>query len=126
MVGSLGAYVSVVDFHRMLANAGIEVKVFRNKEGTYKAAGMPGAPISDEHEAEFTRQAQRSFDLFRADVLRPVRTFPMKRCRDRSSMGIRPSAMAWSMPWEIRITPRRWPAGWRPLTELTFHTRTKR
>jgi signal peptide peptidase SppA len=70
MVGSIGAYVSVVDFHRMLANAGIEVKVFTNKEGTYKAAGMPGAPVSDEHAAEFTRQAQRSFDLFRADVLR--------------------------------------------------------
>ena len=31
---------------------------------------MPGAPISDEHAAEFTRQAQRSFDLFRSDVLR--------------------------------------------------------
>ncbi|MCZ7636760.1 MAG: S49 family peptidase [Verrucomicrobia bacterium] len=70
MVGSIGAYVSVVDFHRMLANAGIEVKVFTNKEGTFKAAGMPGAPINDDHAAEFTRQAQRSFDVFRADVLR--------------------------------------------------------
>lgn len=70
MVGSIGAYVSVVDFHRMLANAGIEVKVFANREGTYKAAGMPGAPISDDHAAEFSRQAQRAFDLFRSDVLR--------------------------------------------------------
>jgi hypothetical protein len=26
--------------------AGIEVKVFTNKEGTYKAAGMPGAPVA--------------------------------------------------------------------------------
>jgi len=70
MVGSIGAYVSVVDYHRMLANAGVEVKVFRNKEGTFKAAGMPGAAITDEHAAEFTRQAQRSFDVFRSDVLR--------------------------------------------------------
>jgi len=70
MVGSIGAYVSVVDFHRMLANAGIEVKVFTNKEGTFKAAGMAGAPVSADHAAEFTRQAQRSFDVFRADVLR--------------------------------------------------------
>ena len=46
MVGSIGAYVSVVDFHRMLANAGIEVKVFTNKEGTYKAAGTRGKPSS--------------------------------------------------------------------------------
>jgi signal peptide peptidase SppA len=76
MVGSIGAYVSVVDFHRMLENAGIEVKVFRNKEGTYKAAGMPGAPISDEHAAEFTRQAQRSFDVFRADVLKARNNVP--------------------------------------------------
>jgi signal peptide peptidase SppA len=70
MVGSIGAYVSVVDFHRMLANAGIEVKVFANKEGTYKAAGLPGAPVTADHAAEFTRQAQRSFDVFRTDVLR--------------------------------------------------------
>ncbi|MCZ7636685.1 MAG: S49 family peptidase [Verrucomicrobia bacterium] len=70
MVGSIGAYVSVVDYHRMLANAGIEVKVFTNKEGTFKAAGMPGAPITSEHAAEFSREAQRSFEVFRADVLR--------------------------------------------------------
>lgn len=70
MVGSIGAYVSVVDYHRMLANTGIEVRVFRNKEGTFKAAGMPGSAITDEHAAEFTRQAQRSFDVFRSDVLR--------------------------------------------------------
>jgi protease-4 len=70
MVGSIGAYVSVVDYHRMLANAGIEVRVFTNKEGAFKAAGMPGTEITGDHAAEFTRQAQRSFDLFRADVLR--------------------------------------------------------
>jgi len=76
MVGSIGAYVSVVDFHRMLANAGIEVKVFTNKEGTFKAAGMPGAPVTDDHAAEFTRQAQRSFDVFRSDVLRTRQSVP--------------------------------------------------
>ena len=60
----------------MLANAGVEVKVFRNKEGTFKAAGMPGAPVTDDHAAEFTRQAQRSFDVFRADVLRTREGIP--------------------------------------------------
>ncbi|HNQ88391.1 MAG TPA: S49 family peptidase [Verrucomicrobiota bacterium] len=78
MVGSIGAYVSVVDFHRMLANAGIEVKVFTNKEGTFKAAGMPGVPIAEDHAAEFTRQAQRSFDVFRADVLRAREGVPVE------------------------------------------------
>jgi capsid assembly protease len=78
MVGSIGAYVSVVDFHRMLANAGIEVKVFANKEGTYKAAGLPGAPVTADHASEFTRQAQRSFDLFRAHVLRARDNVPVK------------------------------------------------
>jgi len=68
MVGSIGACVSVVDLHRTLANAGIEVKVFTNREGTFKAAGMPGTPISEQHAAEFTRAAQRAFDVFRADV----------------------------------------------------------
>ncbi len=74
MVGSIGAYVSVVDYHRMLANAGIEVRVFRNKEGTFKAAGMPGSEITGDHAAEFTRQAQRSFDVFRAEVLRACKS----------------------------------------------------
>jgi len=60
----------------MLANAGIEVRVFRNKEGTFKAGGMPGTPITDDHAAEFTRQAQRSFDLFRTDVLRARNGIP--------------------------------------------------
>jgi ClpP class serine protease len=76
LVGSIGAYVSVIDFHRMLANAGIEVKVFRNREGTFKAAGMPGAEITADHAAEFTRQAQRSFEVFRADVLRARPSVP--------------------------------------------------
>jgi protease-4 len=70
MVGSIGAYVSVVDFHRMLANVGIEVKVFRNAEGTFKAAGLRGAEIPREHGEEFQRSAQRAFEVFRADVLR--------------------------------------------------------
>ncbi len=86
LVGSIGAYVSVVDFHRLLANAGIEVKVFTNKEGTFKAAGMPGAPINDDHAAEFTRQAQRSFDVFRADVLRARE---VRRRRSHARPGVR-------------------------------------
>jgi protease-4 len=69
-VGSIGAYLSVVDVSRMLESAGVQVRVFRNAEGTFKGAGLPGAPISDEHAAEFTRGAQRAFDTFRADVLR--------------------------------------------------------
>ncbi|MBX3744157.1 MAG: S49 family peptidase [Verrucomicrobiae bacterium] len=76
MVGSIGAYVSVVDYHRMLANAGIEVRVFTNKEGAFKAAGMPGTEITSDHASEFTRQAQRTFDLFRADVLRAKDNVP--------------------------------------------------
>jgi len=76
LVGSIGAYVSVVDYHRMLANAGIEVRVFTNKEGAFKAAGMPGAEITADHASEFTRQAQRAFDVFRADVLRAREGIP--------------------------------------------------
>ncbi|MCZ7635744.1 MAG: S49 family peptidase [Verrucomicrobia bacterium] len=70
MIGSIGAYVSLVDFHRMLISAGIEVKVFRNAEGTFKAAGIPGTEIPREHAEEFQRSAQRAFETFRADVLR--------------------------------------------------------
>lgn len=70
LVGSIGAYVSLVDWSRMLANAGVEVRVFRNAEGVFKGAGLPGAPITDDHAAEFTRGAQRAFDVFRRDLIR--------------------------------------------------------
>src|SRR5690606_39031339 len=76
MVGRIGAYVSVIDFSRMRANECIEVKVFTNEEGTFKAAGMPGAEVTADHAAEFTRQAQRTFDLFRTDVLRASDNVP--------------------------------------------------
>jgi signal peptide peptidase SppA len=70
MVGSIGAYLSLVDYHRMLEQAGIEVRVFRNAEGTFKGAGIPGAAITPDQAEEFQRGAQRAFDVFRADVLR--------------------------------------------------------
>ncbi|MCP5515676.1 MAG: S49 family peptidase [Verrucomicrobiales bacterium] len=87
MVGSIGAYVSVVDYHRMLANAGIEVRVFRNQEGTFKAAGMPGTPITDDHAAEFTRQAQRTFDVFKTDVLRTRKSIRPEALKGQSFDG---------------------------------------
>lgn len=70
MVGSIGAYIAVADYSRMLENAGITVHVFRNAEGTFKGAGIPGAPIADDHAAEFQRSAQRAFDMFARDVRR--------------------------------------------------------
>ena len=38
--------------------------------GPFKRGGMRGAETTADHAAEFARQAQRTFDLFRADVLK--------------------------------------------------------
>ena len=64
MVGSIGAYVSVVDFHRMLANAGIEVKVFTQQGGDLQGGGDAG---SADH-----RRPRRRVHPPGATVLRPV------------------------------------------------------
>jgi signal peptide peptidase SppA len=69
MVGSIGAYVMHTDLSRMAERWGIKVEVFKNKEGKYKAAGVPGTSLSDDQRANFQERAQVAFDDFKGMVL---------------------------------------------------------
>jgi signal peptide peptidase SppA len=45
-VGSIGVYTVYTDVSRMYEDAGIDVELF--KQGKFKAAGVPGIPLTDE------------------------------------------------------------------------------
>lgn len=70
LVGSIGAYIAVADFQKLYESAGVKMHVFTNKEGRYKAAGLTGAPITEDHASNWKASAQRTFDQFRSDILR--------------------------------------------------------
>jgi signal peptide peptidase SppA len=67
-VGSVGVYSSVVDLTKMLENAGIRVEYFVNRDGAYKAAGMPGLPLNDTHRAYFQERVDEAYEQFREEV----------------------------------------------------------
>lgn len=63
-VGSIGAFVVYTDSSAASEKEGVKVKVFKNKEATYKAAGYPGTSLTDEQESHITAQTQSNFDEF--------------------------------------------------------------
>lgn len=69
-VGSVGAFATFVDYSRFLANAGIEVEVFRNKQGTFKGAGVMGTSLTDQHREQIQARIESSFAEFKNDIKR--------------------------------------------------------
>jgi signal peptide peptidase SppA len=67
-VGSIGAYVPVVDMSKMAENAGIKVHVVSS--GSQKGAGVPGAEVKPEHLAEIQDRINKIHAEFVADVVR--------------------------------------------------------
>ena len=53
-VGSIGTYMAVADSSGMADKMGVKVHVV--KAGDYKGAGVPGAPLTDDHLAHFQQQ----------------------------------------------------------------------
>ncbi len=67
-IGSIGAYVPVVDMSKMAENAGIKVHVISS--GPMKGAGVPGAEVKPEHLAEVQARIDHIHGEFVADVAR--------------------------------------------------------
>ena len=89
MVGSIGAYVSVVDYHRMLANAGIEVKLFRTRRGPSRRRGCPERrlPMSTPPSSPARRNVPSM--SFVPMSCAPATVCQKTPCRDKCSMGNR-------------------------------------
>ena len=67
-VGSIGAYVAVVDISQRAAQAGIKVHVISS--GPYKGAGVPGAEIKPEHLADMQGRINKIHGEFVQDINR--------------------------------------------------------
>lgn len=102
LVGSIGAFQTVVDSSEAAAKEGVKVLVFRT--GPVKGAGVPGTEITDDQKAMFqglVDSAQQYFDAavrsgrgISAAELAAVKSgevFPAKAAMDRKLIdGIRP------------------------------------
>jgi capsid assembly protease len=75
-VGSLGAILSVMDVTKLLADRGIKVEVFRNKEAKYKGIGTPGTSMNDAQREHLQARADAGFAAFRDMVLAKRKDVP--------------------------------------------------
>lgn len=68
IVGSIGIYNALYDLSGYYAELGIKVEMFTNAEGTFKGAGTPGVPLTQEQRDNFQSKVQRDFKDFDAAV----------------------------------------------------------
>lgn len=69
IVGSIGVYAALYDLSAYYAEMGVKVEVMTNAEGTFKGAGVPGVPLTQEQRDNFQSRIQRDFNEFRAAVV---------------------------------------------------------
>jgi signal peptide peptidase SppA len=67
-VGSIGVWTAIIDVSKLYESMGVKVELFRNKEGTFKAAGMPGTSLTDEQRAHIQGRTDALFGEFRRAV----------------------------------------------------------
>jgi signal peptide peptidase SppA len=68
IVGSIGVIASIVDWSSFLAQKGIKFEYFTNEAAKYKAAGAPGAPLTQAQRENIQRGIESAFQLFKSDV----------------------------------------------------------
>ena len=66
-IGSIGSYIAIYDYSKMLADLGIELQLF--KSGPLKGAGIMGKPLSEEQKAHFQDQVNRHAAAFKSFVI---------------------------------------------------------
>jgi protease-4 len=63
-VGSLGAYMVNIDASRLYKNMGVEMEMFKNKEGTLKGMGYSAIALTPEQRGYMGQRAQDTFESF--------------------------------------------------------------
>ncbi|HEX3716873.1 MAG TPA: S49 family peptidase [Verrucomicrobiae bacterium] len=63
-VGSLGAYIVNADYSRAYKNAGLEMEMFKNKEGSLKGMGSGEFALTAEQRQFLSDRAQGTFESF--------------------------------------------------------------
>lgn len=67
-VGSIGVYIALLDYSRLFEAFGVKLELFRNREGTLKATGIPGASLTEPQRDHLQEVAQTTFGQFKAAV----------------------------------------------------------
>ena len=65
-LGSIGVYSAFMDLTAAYAQKGVKVELF--KDGTHKAAGYPGTPLTDEQRADILAGVMATSAAFKGDV----------------------------------------------------------
>jgi signal peptide peptidase SppA len=65
VVGSIGVYLAMADYSKLFEAAGVKMEVLRNKEATFKAAGLTGTSLTDDQRSHLQERVQASFAEFK-------------------------------------------------------------
>jgi len=63
-VGGIGTFLALPDVTKMLENLGIKMDLFKNSDGTFKAIGVPGVPLTDAQRAHLQSQTDSIHSIF--------------------------------------------------------------
>lgn len=66
--GSIGVYVSLLDYTKWLEEIGLKVELIKNKEGDLKAIGAIGTSLSEAQRKHLQDRVDRSFKTFAKEV----------------------------------------------------------
>ena len=86
-IGSIGAMISFADISKALEMRGIKVEMFTNKEATLKGAGVPGVPLSEAQRAHIQARTDKTFAMFREQVLSARPGIPAEAMKGQSFYG---------------------------------------
>ena len=87
-VGSIGVFIALYDVTKLFDAFGVRVELFKNKEGSLKAAGLPGTSLSDAQREHFQERAQAAFEEFRKTVQSARAGVPAEAMRGQTFSGV--------------------------------------
>jgi signal peptide peptidase SppA len=86
-VGSIGAYTAIPDYSKLFEAHGVKMEVFKNKEAKYKAAGVAGTSLTEDHRQNIQERIQSSFNEFRRAVSNKRPNAPAEAFQGQSMSG---------------------------------------
>jgi signal peptide peptidase SppA len=86
-VGSIGVFTAILDYTRLYEAVGVRLELFRNREGAYKAAGLPGTSLTEEQRKHFQARTDELFGEFRRAVRAVRPAVPDEAMRGQTYFG---------------------------------------
>lgn len=87
VVGSIGVYLALADYSKLFEAAGVKMEVLRNKEATFKAAGLTGTSLTDDQRSHLQERVQASFGEFKNAIKAARGDVPSDAMRGQTFTG---------------------------------------